>query len=390
LNAEQKVLLSYIGQNVKDNSEIPSSSLISELQGCTEKAGAKIKEVKHPLHAFNSKYFEDGEKDHFTFFGAKKARTPQKGRKNISIPEEIPLYALENFLKDPFKHHYNQILNIYYETPELLPDWEIFELNKLHEWNVKDKIKKAKLKNEDHNPEGIREGMLLQSEIPLKNYGRSELSEIEENVTTLWGKVEEVKKGWSIGVLQDNLTFNLKGGHKINLKIELDAIGEDALFLIVSKKDKFKYELSAYLRALVLKAMGGTGKLHYFCFDEDIPHYQEIQVEIDANQALEKAKNFLELFNENHNRIIPFYPELDLNLKDLKECEDKPDLEKTEIISELIDKRFESFESFFPSEYFLREFQQGFFNGTSGDARLLELQKITIEITEEVHMAFNK
>lgn len=390
LNAEQKVLLSYIGQNVKDNSEIPSSSLINEFQDYVEKAGAKIKEVKHPLHAFNSKYFKEKEKDLFTYFGAREARTPQKGRKDISVPKEMPLYILENFLKDPFKHHYNQILNIYYESPEVLPDWEIFELNKLQEWKVKDKIKAARLRGDAIGLEEARKDMLLQSEIPLKNYGRSILSETEEKVVALWGKVEEVRNGRTIGLVHDDLFFELKNGHKIKLKIELDAIGEDALFLIVSKKDKIKYELSAYIQALALKAIGGTGNLHYFCFEKDIPYYQQIQIEVNADRALEEIKNLMELFVENHDRIIPFYPELDLKVSDLQECEDKTDMEKTELIRELIDKRFENFESFFPSDYFLREFQQGFFNGNEGQAKLLELQKRTIELTEQVNNAFNK
>ena len=387
LNAEEKVLLSYLGQNVKDNSEIPASSLISELQDLST---VNIKEVKHPLHTFNSAYFDPENRDLFTYSSTRDAIPQNKGKKEISVPEEIPLYVLEAFLKDPFKHHYNQVLKIYYEDPEMLPDWECFELDNLQNWSVKDKIKEERMKGEDLELEELRKKMLLKSEIPLKNIGRSKLRETEERVTALWEKVEEIKDGSSVGVIKDDFTINLSEGQKIKLKIELDSIGKDVLFLIVSKKDKLKYELSAYIRALALKAIGGSGILHYFCLDGNDPHYQEIHLDLCAEEAREELKELAKLYIENFDRIIPFYPELDLKVDKLKDCEDKPGVEKTELIRGLIDGRFDTWNSFFPSDYFLREFQQGYFTGNKGEANLLELQKLTIEITEKVNKAFNK
>ena len=387
LYAEEKVLLSYLGQNVKDNSEIPASSLISELQDFSM---GNIKEVKHPLHAFNSAYFDPENEDLFTYSSTRDAIPQSKAKKEISVPEEIPLYVLEAFVKDPFKHHYNQVLKIYYEDPEMLPDWECFELDNLQEWGVKDRIMEEKIKGEDLDIEELRKNMLLKSAIPLKNIGLSKLRETEEKVAALWKKVEEIKNGLTVGVIKDDVTINLSGGLKIKLKIELYSIGNDVLFLIVSKKDKLKYELSAYIRSLALKAIGGSGNLHYFCFDGNDPHYQEIHLDLSAEEAREELTELAKLYIENFDRIIPFYPELDLKVDKLKDCEDKPDIEKTELIRGLIDERFDAWNSFFPSDYFLREFQQGYFTGDKGEANLLELQKLTIEITEKVNKAFNK
>lgn len=390
LNAEEKILLSYIGQNVKDNSEIPASSLISELQEYAEKGGVKIKEVKHALHAFNSAYFKQEYKDLFTYTGSGQGLGWKQTKNTVEGPEEIHLNQLTAFLKDPFKHHYNKVLGIYYENPEVLPDWECFELGNIEEWKVKDRLKAVRIKDEEVQLEELRQKFLLNSELPLKNIGRSILTETEKDVKALWEKVEEIRNGKPIEVLEDTLSVELKTGQTINLKIALDLIGEDSLFLIVSKKGKLKYEFSAYIQALTHRALGGNGKLHYFCFDGKEPYHQEVQFELSPEEAMTELKYFVRLLFENYERLIPFYPELGLKVEDLKECEDDEEKEKTETIKELIDSRFDDNYGFFPSDYFLREYEQGFFNGVEGEARLLELQQKTIEITEKVNNAFNK
>ena len=390
LSAGEKVLLSYIGQNVKDNSEIPPSSLISGLQDYAKKRGQKIKEVKHPLHAFNSAYFDPENKDLFTYNAAKEARESNKHLKEVSIIEEVQLHELENFLKDPFKHHYNKVLGIYYENPELLPEWECFDLNNLQEWKVKDNLKNTRLEGEAADLEQLRKKMLLTSEIPLKNIGRAKLRETEAKVSALWEKVEEIRNGRSMDYLEESIPLDLAEGQKIILKIKLEVIGEDGIFLIVSKKDKLKYELSAYIRALSLKALGKEGVLHYFCLDGENPHHQEVSLNLTPEAALNKLKVFLEDFRQSYQRIIPFYPELNLKVNDLEACNEKEGQEKTEAIKELVDNRFEAWNSFFPSEYFIREYQQGFFSGTQGESNLLELQLRTIEITGGIDDAFNK
>ena len=390
LSAGEKVLLSYIGQNVKDNSEIPPSSLISSLQDYAEKNGQEIKDVKHPLHAFNSAYFDPENKDLFTYNAAKEERASNKQLKEVSIPEEIQLYELENFLKDPFKHHYNKVLGIYYENSELLPEWECFDLDNLQEWKVKDSLKEARLEGEAIELEELRKKMLLKSEIPLKNIGRSKLRETEARVSALWEKVEEIRNGRSIEYLEKSIPLDLAGGQKMILKIKLEVIGEDGMFLIVSKKEKLKYELSAYIRALGLRALGKEGVLHYFCLDGENPHHEEVRVKLTPDEALNELKEYVYLFRKNYKQILPFYPELNLKVDDLEDCNENEGREQIEAIKNLIDNCFEPWNNSFPSDYFIREYQQGFLLGTEGEANLLELQRRTIEITGRINDAFNQ
>src|SRR5690606_20137940 len=172
--------------------------------------------------------------------------------------------------------------------------------------------------------------------------------------------VEEIRNGRSNGYIEESILLDLAEGQMINLKVKLEVIGEDGIYLIVSKKDKIKYELSAYIRALCLRALGKEGVLHYFCLEGNNPHHQEVKVKLTQEEALDVLKGLLVHFRKNYTQIFPFYPELNLKVNDLNACYEKEGLEQAEAIKELIDNRFEGWNSFFPSEYFIREYQQGY------------------------------
>ena len=62
LATRSKLLISYIGQSVKDNTELPPSVLVSELlESITDYSGISAEQliVKHPLHAFSPRYFSN-------------------------------------------------------------------------------------------------------------------------------------------------------------------------------------------------------------------------------------------------------------------------------------------------------------------------------------------
>lgn len=64
LAARKKLIISYTGQNIKDNTELPPSILVSELLD-TIVISTEIEAddwiIKHPLQAFSSRYFQDND-----------------------------------------------------------------------------------------------------------------------------------------------------------------------------------------------------------------------------------------------------------------------------------------------------------------------------------------
>ena len=359
LNAENQVLLSYIGQNVKDNSVIPSSAIISELQDYTKE---KVREIKHPLHAYNSKYFKEKEEDLFTYLINKKEKIDlvQKEENRKNPEEEINLYQLESFLKDPFRHHYEKALGIYYKDSVNLPDWEVFELSHLDKWKVKDNVLKNKFQNHSLSSEELRGSLLQDALLPLRSFGDKELQETETKVNLLYHKLEEIEKEPNIIEREISIPISLNDDHNFFLKAKVQTLGNQGLYLSVSKL-KTKYKLLAYVRFLALKAAGISDTLNYVCLNEGEDEAENIifYSDISQKEALERLENLVQFYVGNFEKIVPFYPDFyKLEIKDLEKCirDDKSD-EWEKIRNKLQSKINE-----YTSQYLCKEHSAGFFD----------------------------
>ena len=366
LNAEQKVLLSYIGQNVKDNSEIPASSLINELQDYAERAGAKIKEVQHPLHAFNSKYFEDKEKDLFTYYKGDSNKVYLKcGIENSQkLPTEISLFTLESFLKDPFQYHYNRVLNIRYSEKEDLPDWEIFSLDDLESWVVKDLCLKNKFKSSPLEFGQLRKEIIQSGRLPLRSIGEIDLHEANERVNLLWQKVQELSKDSEFFEEKISLKFSLKNKQTMWLTGIVQMLGDSGLLLNVSKRRK-KYEIIAFVRYLALLASEKAQQLNYIHLNDE---QSEAELVVLKNgwtkeNAYDFLKNWLQDLTDNYSRIIPFSPNFNFEVNDIALL--SQDEEGPEKLKYLINNKFGRYGNCYPSAYLQREFNNGFFEDES-------------------------
>ncbi|MFN4763723.1 exodeoxyribonuclease V subunit gamma [Gillisia sp. Q332] len=396
LNAGNRVLLSYIGQDVKNNSKIPSSAIVSELEEYSKKAGAVIKQIKHPLHSFNSGYFDSEKKDLFTFTANKKEKlTLDYNSDRIKeVPDNVPLHILEIFLRDPFKHHYNKVLEIYFENPEILPEWELFEIGTLENWALKDFFLKKKLDGLELNNDLISEArkeMIVKSALPLKVPGEMKLEEVTEEIETLWTELNKHTNNQEHHNLNFELDFNV-GNKVLKLTGELNMFGEDSYYLFVSKAEKKKYELSAYLRLLIMKAMGLDGGVHYCCFEKegDGIFYTKLNKPVSKNEAIQELRELLQLYVQNYRGIVSFYPEFNFEVSEILELSGKPEEEKAILMKEMIDEKVDAYLGFYPSDYFIREYRQGFFEGDKSVSRLNELQKLYSRIFGAVDIAFGR
>ncbi|MGB8705703.1 MAG: exodeoxyribonuclease V subunit gamma [Gillisia sp.] len=362
LNAGQQVLLSYIGQDVKDNSVIPPSALISELQDTAEKAGAKMREVKHPLHAFNSRYFEDGEKDLYTYLGKTNQQVYLKcGIENtLELPKEVSIHALESFLKDPFRHHYNHALKIRYTDKEGLPDWELFDLNNLENWAVKDHCLKNQFASPPLDPEELRQEFLQLGKLPLMSFGKISLEEAEERVGFLWQRLEELEKDPQVTEEDIFLEFTLRGNHTVHLKGKVQQVAGEGLLLNVSKRRK-DYEITAFVRYLVLLASGKARTLNYIHLNDDQSGAELVRVSNDWSQ--EKAygflKDWLQDLMSNYSAIIPFSAKFGFEVDEIALLAE--DVAGPEKVKPKINKKFGRYGNCYPSPYLQREYDSGFF-----------------------------
>ncbi|WP_347988431.1 exodeoxyribonuclease V subunit gamma [Methylomonas sp. AM2-LC] len=135
LSTRRQLILTYIGQSQQDNSHIPPSVIVSELQDvlrdCYELDNLVI---YHPLHAFSSRYFDNSHPSLFSYsqndyvtardLGTEKAQSKPwwQGTININHGEVILIDELLQFYNHPQRFFLQQQLGIF--LPQIPADPE--------------------------------------------------------------------------------------------------------------------------------------------------------------------------------------------------------------------------------------------------------------------------
>jgi exodeoxyribonuclease V gamma subunit len=158
LSARMKLHISYVGQNLKDNSLCPPSVLVSELLDYIEEGfGEAVRErivVPHRLQAFSPDYFSgDGRLFSYSEENFRAAQSSISGLREasafvpsvLSEPEAewkaIDLESLIYFFSNPARFLLNRRLGIYLtEAPAVADDIEPFELDNLERFLIRQKL----------------------------------------------------------------------------------------------------------------------------------------------------------------------------------------------------------------------------------------------------------
>lgn len=318
LSAGDNLYISYVGRSQKDNSLLPPSALVDELidyvaEGlCTADDGAINALFRtHPLHSFSRKY-ADTSGGLYTYLGEGVTENTVLATREITDREfdfnEISLESFIAFFKNPFKLFYNKVLGIYYNEKEvMLADTEVFELNSLQQWQLKQDllfIPDGKLL--EYRDKGVRTGQL-----PL-----SHMSEIvlEQTLTDLL-PVKRLVEHCILGNKESVIPINLKiDGMVINGT--LNRIYGGKLLIISFSKKGTKYHLECWLRHLIAAAAGTPVATHY------IAGRTVIQAIIPADhvtqeQAINYLQQLLRLFRLGHQAPLIFTPDLDIEANKL-------------------------------------------------------------------------
>ena len=243
LAAREKLYFSYIGQSVKDNTEIPPSIVVDTLLDYIDQEKFV---VKHPLHGFSSKYQKE-DKRLFTYLYSEKG---SESMTKVEEPEELKEISVSSFVKffeHPIEWYFNVILGIKYEdNNDTLPETELFKLGDLQRWQVKNEfLKLDDVRVEAYLQKGIKEGSL-----PLKNLGRlifnglvGETVAIRSTFQSLTQEKEERK-----------VLIDLKID-KIQILGTIDGVYDRQHLSFSLSKSIEKNMVRAYLRSLLLFAM---------------------------------------------------------------------------------------------------------------------------------------
>lgn len=313
LSAGDCLYISYVGMNPKDNSILPPSALVDELinyiaEGLSaDHSGALRALVKtHPLHGFSRKYADNGN-GLYTYLGESVTETAlaivREPIERTFDFSEISLKDFVKFFQNPFEHYYNKVLKIYYKDTEvLLKETEIFALDNLQKWQLKQDllfIPEADLQR--YRDKGVRTGQL-----PL-----SRMSEIVVEQTHL--DVLPIKL-----LVEQCIAGNEERSISINLEIDGTVISGsqnriygDILLITSFSQKETKYHLECWLRHLIVTAAGVPLATQY------ISGHTAKQSIIPANyisreQAVGYLRQLLALYRQGHQSPLLFFPNLEI------------------------------------------------------------------------------
>jgi len=177
LSARERLVITYVGQSIRDNSEIPPSVVVSELLDVVEESfrlspvargAATIRRhlvLRHPLQPFSPRYFgADGDPRLFSYArnnceGAR-ALVGERGQAptflatplppDTSAKREVSLAALTGFFENPTRAFLQNRLALYLGADlETIDDREPLELDNLEEWKLGTALLERTLRGEN-------------------------------------------------------------------------------------------------------------------------------------------------------------------------------------------------------------------------------------------------
>ncbi|MEO5968105.1 MAG: exodeoxyribonuclease V subunit gamma, partial [Ferruginibacter sp.] len=368
LSAKNYLYISYIGQNVADNTVFPPSILLDELVDYIDSAIEKDKNksisaqsmiTRHPLHSFSSKYGNETEfynylqlnpENEIDIFG--------RQREEKIIDNNINIENFLSFFKNPFKYYYNNVLDIRYSNDdELLPETEVFALDALEEW----KLKNVLLKRFENSKEEIENEWMKKGLLPLKNSGKISYSELIEKVAPVWETLSVIthEKKEEIIIVNVKIDAAIISGN-------LNDVYENSLVSVCfSKELRAKHYLDAYLKYLIGSASGKIKEL--ILINCNGVAYKVSGIE--QHEAVERLSEILKIYFNGQKDLVSF----------------SADWFKTDVISDL------NYESFFkgidkivnnyirePDKFLKMEYEAGFFDDEKSFIDFLNYSKILL------------
>jgi exodeoxyribonuclease V gamma subunit len=312
LSAQKYFYISYIGRSSKDNTEQPPSVLVDELidyiQSGIEDEKLLVKNVlitTHPLHGFSQKYDKQNPKlySYLRDSETKKALTDineKKTREELAF-NEISIDSLIAFFKNPFKAYYNNVLGIRYDQDEvLLPENEVFELDSLQSWQLKQDL----LFLDANSLSTYRNKKVATGSLPLRNMADRVLADTENAITTLRNLVAESRGDAE----EEFLNIELNIGNSL-IKGKIERIYNERIISISFSKNENKYLLEAYIKYLLAIAAQTPKELHFISAEKN-KMYKISKHAVTRAQAFKTLQNLVNLYKEGHERILMFFPDL--------------------------------------------------------------------------------
>lgn len=320
LSARRNLLISYVGQNIRDNSPLPPSLVVSELldaveQGYATPGGISAADrvtTRHRLQAFHPSYYR-GEGPTFSFSreNFEAARQREKGEESgradfissgLSSPgeewREVTLEGLERFFANPACFLLKQRLGIRLEErPKTLREKEPFLLEGLERYGLAQDLVSRALAGEDMK--SLWPLARASGDLPHGSVGERIFEETRSRVESFLPAIRCHRGGPLLDPLP--VEIRMKG---FCLRGRVDNLWRDRHLIYRAAPVKPGDRITAWVRhlALNLAAQNGTPRATVFVGEDATLIFKPL------SQAAPPLLRLLELYWQGLQRPLPFFP----------------------------------------------------------------------------------
>jgi len=353
LSAQQYLYISYVGRNARDNTNLPPSVVVDELTAYIESGMKTPADVRsslitvHPLQGFSSKYLSADEKLYSYLntasFPAAKIINRNKVL-NHSDFKEIAIEDLVKFFRNPFKAYYNKVLGIFYnEEDVLLQDTEIFSINKLQQWKIKNQL----LPLNEEERQLLNRQLVRTGNLPLSSMSEVAMSHTEKSVVP----VRDLFSVVTNGAVAQTVSISLWLGDHL-LTGSLPNVYDDKLVYVSWSKKETKYLLEAYIRYLAGVSSGLISGLYFISANKEAVYKAE---DITKTAATKRLVELAAIYIKGFESIAAFYPDFELKPDDIEKLDPSA-------FTQMIKKKLDNSQYPCTDPYIMNEHGKGFFS----------------------------
>lgn len=330
VSAARVFYVSYVGQSVQDNSDIPPSVIVSELiDTIAGSYGIPAVDlvVRHPLQAYSPRYFDESDPALFSysfenFMAAAGSAVSDDPQPFFDVPlapppaewQTLRLEQLCQFYSQPARFLVEQRLGILLKDKNLLPqDRENFSLDALSGYRIRQELIEARLTGHD-----LADHFQIQrakGDLPQGNIGRLIYGVLEKQTEDFAAKLLETIGDDQAETLPVDLTLS-----GIHLTGSLGGLYPQGRVQVRFARRRAKDYLSAWIYHLVMcgSTVNGRALVTTLVGADGIARIRPV----DHPDAI--LKEILEIFKEGLCRPLPFFPDLALHFMKLTVESGKP------------------------------------------------------------------
>ncbi|MDP5135042.1 exodeoxyribonuclease V subunit gamma [Rheinheimera baltica] len=334
LSARQAVYLSWVGRNIRNNSELPPSVLVSQLRDLLNSGwhiAPTAKDNKntvadslttvYPLQPFSTQYFNGNFATYAhewqaAYQPAERPTAPLSPEGGDALPV-LTLRLLDDFLANPCRHYLTQRFKTRFYRAELAAeDTEPFVLDALQLYQLKQQLLDQLLlnqqaQNDDRYLDAAVSQLAKQARLPLVLFGQLTSAQIAREVDVVFSRYRAAGTHWQrrtqalpvtlqAGVLQLQDTLS---------NVYFSDAGQQALILLRPSAIKNKGELrwhtlrSAWLQQLAANAQGEALSIYQYGLDDAV----QLLAQPQAN-AQQQIESLIQSWQSGLAQPLPIMP----------------------------------------------------------------------------------